>query len=311
MITQEILRDSFPDRPLIERRRTVRVKHMGIARNKLETLPKPAVKFAEVRGEFEQAFGLAYNVYLEKGFVKPNPAGLHFGVHSLLPSTAVFIAKSGLEVVSTMTEIFDSPEFGLPMDKIYKKEVDRIRDQGKSIVEVSSLATPRDARWKNFFLYLMQVWYWYTYYLGVDEVCIAVNPRHVRFYRNLLNFEVFGEEKHYSRVDAPAVALRVSVESVRERMANIYNDLELDLGYNQSIYEYYYRMTGNLPDPHREQKDSFFFTSRAASQIEVKRLRLTGLDVSYFLEKRPELLDDLGPAQKAFLQDSYPGLRLL
>ena len=310
MITPEPLNyDSFQDRSLKERRRTVRVKHMGLKKNDLEGLPKPAIKFAETKDEFQQAFELVYKVYLDKGFIPPNPAEMHYGIHSLLPDTAVFVAKSGLEVVSTMTEIFDSHEFGLPMDSIYKEEVDRLRDKGNKIVEVSSLATPRDARWKNFFMYLMQVWYWYTYYLGVDEVCIAVNPRHERFYRNLLQFEKFGERKHYSRVDAPAVGLRVSVKSIKQRMENIYNDLGLDLGYNKNLFEYYYRMKGELPDKKIETRDSFVFDHGRAQDIEIKRLRLSSSDVSYFLHKKPGLLDSLTPQQREYLYQAYPWMQ--
>ena len=52
------------------------------------------------------------------------PSQILFSIYHLLSETAVFVAKSYLDVVSTLTLVFDTEPFGLPMDAIYQKELD-------------------------------------------------------------------------------------------------------------------------------------------------------------------------------------------
>lgn len=49
---------------------------------------------------------------------------------------------------------------------------------------------------------------------GYTDVVIEVNPRHVRFYKRMLGFVEFGAERMCSRVDAPAVLLRLELDYV-------------------------------------------------------------------------------------------------
>ncbi|MCF8104165.1 MAG: hypothetical protein K9K64_01670 [Desulfohalobiaceae bacterium] len=284
-----------------ERRRTVRIKRSGIQANELEGLDRPAVKFAENRDELAQAFSLVYEVYFKKKYIKrPASHGMLYSIYSLLPETTHIVAKSYLTVISTLTEIFDSKTFGLPMDGIYRKELDRFRNQGRKIVELSTLATPREHRWKNIFHYLVQVMYWYSVYTEVDDVCIAVNPRHVRYYKNLFPFEIFGPERKYARVEAPAVGLRGKVREAMERMMQICKELDFDT----PLYAYFYRMTGLKPG-----KDIPFFDPDIF-QMTVQISRLETETVQYFIDLDPSLLKGLSEPQKSDFLKAYPGLRL-
>jgi hypothetical protein len=52
---------------------------------------------------------------------------------------------------------------------------------------------------------------------------ITVNPRHVRFYRNVMLFELLGEEKSCEKVNgAPAVLLRMDLTTMPEKYAERY-----------------------------------------------------------------------------------------
>jgi hypothetical protein len=53
---------------------------------------------------------------------------------------------------------------------------------------------------------------------GATDIFIEVNPRHVAFYRRMLNFAQAGECKNCPRVDAPAVLLHLDVAYVREQV---------------------------------------------------------------------------------------------
>lgn len=293
----------FPEKkgvvPGQERRRTLRIQRSGLQKNELQDLDRPAIKFAENRDELEQSFALVYQVYLQKQFItQPKPHRMLYNVYSILPDTVHIVAKSYLNVISNLSVISDTPEFGLPMDAIYKPELDAMRAQGKKIVELSALATPREHRWKNMFHYLIQVMYWYCVYKEVDDVCIAINPKHVRYYQNLFPFHELGPERYYPRVDAPAVALRASVMESLERMLQICQELEFDT----PLYSYFYRMTGKAP------QGNVPFLEPEALNVVAQPMAMDIETISYFIHKDPEVLEGVSLEQKRALNLWYPGL---
>lgn len=291
----------------LERRRTVRIKRSNLLDLKLDDLDRPAIKIAETRDEYEQSFRLVHDTYLRMGYLKePQPHGMLYSVYSLLPETVIFVAKSYLTVISTLTEIFDTEAFGLPMDIIYKPEVDALREQGRRVVELSALVTPPKLRWRNLFMLLAQVMYQYSVYRGVDDLCIAVNPKHVKFYKDILLFEDFGPERHYPRVDAPAVALRVDMHHIADRLKQVYDSKDLDC----NLYLYFHRMTGFLPrDPEKTPVPMESAATGAAPDVPAPFMNGRKAEiVRHFLDLSPPLWDGLSPAQKAFLAAQYPAL---
>jgi hypothetical protein len=287
--------------PMVDNRRTVRIKRSGLHRYELGDLYKPSLKFAETRKELEQAFSLVYEVYLKKKYV-PQPCRhkMLYNIYSLLPDTTHIVAKSNLQVISNLTQIFDSPKFGLPMDAIYKHELDHLREQGRSIIELSYLATPKDQRWKNIFLYLVQVMYWYSVYKEVDDVCITVNPRHVRYYMKLFPFEYLGPQRHYERVGAPAVALRGKVREAKGQM----QEITRSMGFETSLFSYFDTMTEDSPYQKKRRMDS------KSLQIMIQPNRLKMEIVQYFLDLDPSILHGLNSEQLDELIRLYPSLVL-
>jgi hypothetical protein len=283
----------------VERRRTLRIKRSGLQKYELQDLDRPAIKFAENRDELQQSFALVYQVYMQKKFItQPKPHGMLYNIHSLLPDTVHIIAKSYLKVISNLSVIADTPAFGLPMDVIYRPELEALRDQGKSIVELSALATPREHRWKNIFQYLVQVMYWYCVYKAVDEVCIAINPRHVRYYKGLFPFEELGPARHYPRVDAPAIALRAPVMESMQHMLQICEALEFET----PLYSYFYRMTGQAPS-----NDAPFLEPEALD-IVARPIVSDPEDIQFFIQADQGVLEGISIKQKQALNEWYPGL---
>lgn len=292
----------------LERRRTLRIKRSNLLNLQLDDIDRPAIKIAETQDEYEQSFRLVHETYLRMGYLKePQPHGLLFSVYSLLPETVIFVAKSYLTVISTLTEIFDTEPFGLPMDTIYKPELDTLRAQGRRVVELSALVTPPKLRWRNLFMVLAQVMYQYSVYRGVDDLCIAVNPKHVSFYKDILLFEDFGPERHYPRVDAPAVALRVDMHHIAGRLKEVYDSNDMDT----NLYLYFHRMTGLLPwNPEKTPVPAE--TSASESSRDVAPPFMNGRKaeiVRHFFDLSPSLWDELNPAQKDFFMTHYPRLQ--
>lgn len=286
----------------IERRRTIRIKRSGLLRWELGDIDRPAVKIAEERDEYEQAFKLIHEVYRDMGYLSEvKEHGMLFGIHSLLPETVVFVAKSYLTVISTLSLILDTGPFGLPMDVIYKEEVDALRRQGRKISELSALATSKRQRWHNLFMCLNQIMYQYARYARVDDLCIAVNPKHVPFYRDILLFEELGPERHYPRVDAPAVALRMDMRKIAETAKEAYDDQDFE----GNLFAYFHRMTSESP------YDPSIALQRGAADSSCDPERPSKMEiVREFLDKEKGLADALTPGQKDFLMAGFPGLRI-
>ena len=147
----------------LERRRTIRLKRSKILVARIDEIDRPTVKIAGDIDEFRQAFSLVHDSYLRNGYLStPKPHGMLFGIHALLPETVVFVAKSNLTVISTISEISDTELFGLPMDELYREELDGLRSRGRKIVELSALVTPTDFRWTNVVMYICKVMFQYS-----------------------------------------------------------------------------------------------------------------------------------------------------
>ena len=62
-----------------------------------------------------------------------------------------------------------------------------------------------------------------AYYRGVDQLVIAVHPRHARFYHRFLGFEVIAEERTYGKVcGKPAIALAVDLNALAVNHPRVY-----------------------------------------------------------------------------------------
>lgn len=275
---------------ILERRRSVRLRRSAMLKAKLDEIDRPNIKIAETRDEFAQSFALVYREYLASGYIKsPHPSEMHFSVFNFLPETCVFIFRTYLTVISTLTQIFDTPLFGLPMDSLYKKELDALRAQGRKITELSALATPKETRWCNLMVFLSRTMFEYSRMSAVDDICIMVNPKHVNFYKTMFLFEDFGEEKFYAGVGAPAVALRMNMEEIEQKALEKYRNIELE----GDMYSFFCKLNSTLEEL---QKGYTFHEKKDAMAHE---------DAALFLVSRPEIYKNLSTPQKDFMATLY------
>lgn len=172
-------------------------------------------RIADTGGELLQAFGLLYREYLHAGYVAESAGELLFTRHHLLPETTVFVARRGGNVLSTATVVRDSSEFGLPMDDLYENELAALRSQGRRVLEICALASDRREFSRSGIQDFTRLLFLFCLNLDVDDVCIMVNPKHAPLYTCRCEFDVLGEEKFYSRVKAPAIALRADARTLR------------------------------------------------------------------------------------------------
>jgi hypothetical protein len=260
---------------------------------KLDQLDKPSIKIAEDFDEFCQAFKVLHDVYLSSGYLPhEDPSGMHLGLHHLLPKTCVFVFKTYLTVLSTMSYIPDSPEFGLPMDDLYKDELDVLRDSGRKVVELGSLATTRHRCWQNLMVFLSKAVFQYALCTDADDLCIMVNPKHVRFYNSIFLFQPFAEERHYAKVDAPAVALRVDMRNIEPALRHAYSGSDFDT----DLHSFFVKINSHAIDTTMD--------TRCAE----KNAPLNPEIAEHLLLARPELVRGLSLEKLAELERLYPAV---
>jgi len=274
---------------IAEKRRTIRIRRSSLLDGKLGNLDRPSIKIAETREELKQAFKVVYNVYRASGYVKEAHASeMLYDIYSLLPTTSVFVFKSYRDVISTMTLYDDTPPLGLPLDALYKDKVDELRSQGRRVAEIGALATPKRRRSLGIMIYLAKAVFNYLRINHVNDVCITVNPKHTRFYRDILLFKDFGEERSYEKVDAPAVLLRVDFDEYAARLEKIYGVNEFDT----DLSTFFSKVNNRMLDP------NIIYPP--------KRNRPLDYDAARFLfAQRPEVLDSLTDEQFKYVTSLY------
>ncbi|MGD9504434.1 MAG: hypothetical protein AB7W37_05965 [Syntrophobacteraceae bacterium] len=205
----------------IYERRCVRMRRSALPEETLDGTDEPSVEWADDPEEIKKARSLVYREYLKMGYVRDSEM-----VSSIAddrhPNADSLVVKFGAEIIATLSMVMDSDLFGLPMDTLYRNELNALRAQGLRIVELSSLAASERHPAGKFLMPLFRAVYWRAALKSVDNLCIMVNPRHVLFYKTVFLFEDLGPERFYPKVQAPAVALTACVHGYRERLYNAY-----------------------------------------------------------------------------------------
>lgn len=170
-------------------------------------------KIASSRAELFAAFRLIYAQYLRSALTKPNPHRMRVTPYQLLPNTEIFVAMHREQVICTLSLVADG-KFGLPMEAIYGQEVVLRRMRGSYLGEVSCLADRQQESGQSLTvtIRLMSLMAQCAQQRGIDELLIAVHPRHAKFYERFTAFQVIGAEKNYALVcDRPAVPLALDL----------------------------------------------------------------------------------------------------
>jgi hypothetical protein len=128
------------------------------------------------------------------------------------------LAWSGYSVVGTMTMGFDDGA-GLLADRTYASNLEQIRGEGRHVCEFTRFAVAAGADSRATISGLFDLSYVLgRKMLGVTDVVIEVNPRHVAFYRRAFGFAAVSDVRICERVNAPAVLLRLNVDELDGRM---------------------------------------------------------------------------------------------
>jgi hypothetical protein len=154
------------------------------------------------------------------------------------PNRITLIAETAKEIVGTMTLCLDGG-IGLPADENFSDKLDLLRAEGRKLSEPSRLAIDDNVP-KRVFASLIHISYIYAHNIhGFTDWVIEVNPRHAFFYKRMLGFQDFGEQRTCTRVDAPAVLLRLKLEYMAEQIEK-FGGLMEQHSKERSFYPYFF-----------------------------------------------------------------------
>lgn len=258
-----------------------------------KTIPENLmIKLAETQEEFQQAYHILYDAFVECGYQRKNSNELKIIKYFALPTTTTIVAKLNDKVIGTMSLIRRGP-IGIPLEKEF--DISKIVEQGKSIVEISSLAISKEARHQKGPIFLPLCFYIYNYicnYMQSDYATIAVNPSVSDFYEGLLAFSLL-EKKSVEKYDfangAPAVGLIRKCSNWSDDMYYLFKDApnnrNLHLLGSETVKKYYQwpeRTYAKAMDP-----------------------KLTPALLNYFFSNASQIFDELTENEKLVLQSYY------
>jgi hypothetical protein len=155
------------------------------------------------------------------------------------PNRITLVAEFDGHVYGTITVNLDSPT-GLSVDETYPDVMQTLRGQGRRVCEVGKFAVEQSVRSKRLMGTLFHLLVIYAFRIQkCTDALIEVNPRHRGFYEKYLEFHAAAEERMCDRVGAPAVLLRLSCETYRERTDELGGRWR-DLKDEKSMYKYFF-----------------------------------------------------------------------
>lgn len=189
------------------------------------------IRMINSEGQREAASLLIKKRYSWRGYFIDTPL-------SHEPNRISLVADTKGKTVGTMTLCLDG-DSGLPADENFGDKLDELRAQGRRLSEPSKLAIDDNVP-KRVFASLIHISYMYAHNIHrLTDWVIEVNPRHARFYKKMLGFQDFGEERNCTRVDAPAVLLRLKLEYMAEQIQQ-FGGLMEQHGKERSFYPYFF-----------------------------------------------------------------------
>lgn len=164
--------------------------------------------------EVMHAWELVYRAYVRIGLIDENEYQIHASPYAIHPETVVVVGHTEDGTACTLSIMHDDAR-GLPLDEVYRRELDQLRDQGRRLLEVGLLADRREniSRSLPAIMGMMRFVFYNTLFTHTDDIICGVHPKHAAFYKRYFAFEEAGEATtHPSVKDKPVVLLRLPLK---------------------------------------------------------------------------------------------------
>jgi len=174
-----------------------------------------SVQAAASLAELKTAWRLAGRVYGGMGYARGEGRELWYSLHDAVPEAVTCTVERRKRPLGAITLVPDSP-CGLPAERTFPQEVNRLRAAGRRLAESVSLVqeSSSESAGARVVRKLLELTCLVPRrVLGATDMICTVNPRHLSYYRRLMRFEQLGGVHYCQRVGgAPAVFLVLDLE---------------------------------------------------------------------------------------------------
>ena len=247
------------------------------------------VSVADQVSEYVDAAKLLYDGYLGRGMISPHGAGVRFTPYLALPSTLIFVAKRHGTLVGTLSLVIDR-SIHLPMDKVFREELEALRAQGRRLAEVGALCVAKGVRGLGIPFLLYKTMWLTTRLLPIDDLVVAVRPSIAESYQAMLLFEPIADARPFPGLLLKVVGLRLRLD---DAVAS------------------FHKAFGHLPK--NQQNPLYMYVERDHPQIRIPTdpdfnaaLRPVRMQAAVKLAAlRPDTILDLDPSDFEHLQEEF------
>jgi hypothetical protein len=179
-------------------------------------MDKLSIKIAKEKKDLEAARNLVLDRYKSRSYIDDLEGDLFSP--RFKDSEIVFTVEKDNKIAGTIAVINDSKEEGLPMDKIYKQELDELRLKGKKLAEISRFASDEENLKKVDKLRVLTMLFKLAFHYGIknkiDCLCITTTLEHGASYK-FFHFKDIGEPKYYDSVRVQAIGKILDINEVQ------------------------------------------------------------------------------------------------
>ena len=212
--------------------------------------------------DYLASFNLVYRVFVRTGFTQPGPTPFRLAPQHCNADSRIFIGfqtEGDEEKLIYSISIFpDSIENGLPMDMVFKKELDLLRSRGRFLVEAGHLAADPSYKMNNMTIPMLGNKIMHQYvsrHLHADDIVMTIHPKYRWIYEDFLLFEKIGEIGVYDYANGnPAIAMRLDLRKAEDKYRKAYKNVSS----RNNLYQFFFIQKSSsiiLPDdPNRIQK---------------------------------------------------------
>jgi len=250
-----------------------------------------SVVVANTRTLREKTFQLVFDTYKSKGYHLQlgHKSGLWCTLHHLHPSTISFLAEKNEQPVGTISIIPDS-RLGLPTDLIFPTEMSSLRNTGRRLCEVFSLASVAGVAGSpvevTMHLYRC-VHLAAVSLLHANEIVASIMAHHANFYTDVLLFDkVSPHSKQSPKTNEQVRFSHLNLETMSERYAKHYSQLNG----KKNLYRWFFQ---NADEP------------ATVEWLRSGRRPMTAEELRYFGAERTDILARAGDDVVALLEEEY------
>ena len=249
-------------------------------------------KLAETTEEFEQAFSILYENYVEEGYMQTNESKLRITAYHLLPASMTLICKKENEVIATCS-IIKSSKFGMPTSEII--DIDKILPNKTQVAEIGSLAVKKSFQNKSgsiLFPFIKFILVYCRDYLKLEYTVISHHPKWLIFYHLLFGFTRINPKTIAEYNFANGAPVDFQILKIKDapdlHCSNFYQFTE-----RTNVWKFIWKLElKNFKYPER----TLFVTDDNI---------LTPKMIHYFFVKKTNVFQNLPQNQKNIIQDIY------